>query len=92
MNMINTTSTSGYIATGSTVWNGPVCPTCHRGYIGSHECQIADLQAQIARLQSEIDRINGRQRRSFDPSGCPCNPANGGSGICGCTLFSQTIC
>jgi len=28
----------------------------------------------------------------FDPSKCPCNPALGGSGICGCVLGSQITC
>jgi hypothetical protein len=27
----------------------------------------------------------------FDPSKCPCNPALGGSGICGCVMSSPTI-
>ena len=30
-------------------------------------------------------------RSEFDPSNCPCNPARGGSGICGCIMAGPTI-
>lgn len=79
-------------------WNGPVCPICHKGYLGSHVCDVADLQAQIERLQQLIDSrpvvadTNPyTHRQQFDPSTCPCSPARGGSGICGCTLTAPTI-
>ena len=42
----------------STTWNGPICSTCHRGYIGHHECAVEDLQRRIDALQAKIDHIN----------------------------------
>jgi hypothetical protein len=28
---------------------------------------------------------------TWDASSCPCNPQNGGSGVCGCVMGSQNI-
>lgn len=33
----------------------------------------------------------GGQWKTFSPASCACNPANGGSGICGCVLGSGTV-
>lgn len=72
-------------------WNGPVCPICLRGYLGSHECNIDDLQMQIDMLQRKIDSLKSKQASAFDPSLCPCSPTRGGSGICGCVRQQTTI-
>jgi hypothetical protein len=69
-------------------WNGPICPRCHRGYIGRHVCSADDIQRQIDSLQGHLDALRGAQQ-SADT--CPCNPARGGSGICGCVLSGITI-
>jgi hypothetical protein len=29
--------------------------------------------------------------KTFSPASCACNPANGGSGVCGCVLGSGTV-
>lgn len=35
--------------------------------------------------------LGGGQWKTFSPASCACNPANGGSGICGCVLGSGTV-
>lgn len=39
------------------LWNGPVCPVCRRGYIGTHECSVEDLRAIIADLERRIAAV-----------------------------------
>lgn len=41
----------------ASTWNGPVCHTCGRGYIGPHVCRVEDLRKRIADLQALIERI-----------------------------------
>jgi hypothetical protein len=92
MNVTTTVSTSSGIA-----WNGPVCQTCCKPYLGTHQCSPMDLMdradelMRLARLAFE--RMNpqptvGPEDRT---SGCPCRPENGGSGVCGCTLGGPQI-
>lgn len=77
--------------------NGPVCPTCRRGYIGQHTCSPAILRGIIDHLSRRIDEIEQAEvqrsaRTNADYArGCPCNPANGGSGVCGCILGGPQI-
>lgn len=78
-------------------WNGPVCGVCGRGYLGNrgHTCSVEDLQQKIDYLQQVIDRLKDPTPQPTgwgrDTSTCPCNPLNGGSGVCGCTLSGPTI-
>jgi hypothetical protein len=73
-------------------FNGPVCPTCHRGYLGRHECSIGDLQQQIDALQAKIDQLNVRPPQLHQ---CPCTPANGGARVCmniDCPFATKVTC
>lgn len=47
------------IQTYSALWNGPVCATCCRTYIGEHTCRVQDLEAQIELLRARIAEIKG---------------------------------
>lgn len=87
--------------------NGPVCSICGQGYIGTHTCKVSVLKDKIAALEKIIEQIENQpptmirypqpetwqptRPYGFDPSKCGCNPANGGSGVCGCVLGSWTI-
>ena len=91
---LNATATVTSIsASTGTAWNGPVCQTCGKGYLGMHQCSPADLLRKAADLIEQAGRLGGGcatgtvdQTRS-----CPCRPENGGSGVCGCTLGGPTI-
>lgn len=73
-------------------WNGPVCPTCHRGYLGQHECTVEDLQRQIDQLQRKIDELS---RPVPQLRQCPCTPVNGGAEVCmniACPFATRITC
>lgn len=76
---INTSTTAPIM------WNGPVCQTCGARYLGAHSCTRGDLMRRIAALQALMPAEQPIARS------CPCNPANGGSGICGCVLSGLRI-
>lgn len=78
-------------ATTTHAWNGPTCPTCHRGYIGAHQCQVADLWIEVRRLMQRITELSAPQPTVTYAEQCPCNPARGGSGVCGCILGGTRI-
>ena len=87
MNVVSISSTMGV------AWNGPVCQTCGKGYLGTHECAPADLLRRAADLIERAGRCS--QPSTAEPvdrmTHCPCRPENGGSGICGCVLSGPTI-
>lgn len=85
------------------IWNGPVCGTCGKQYLNSHKCSREDILRRIAELQAILgcpgcgQNIEGphycpgpQKSKSFSDL-CGCNPKNGGSGICGCTLSGPEI-
>lgn len=39
------------------LWNGPVCPTCHHGYCGQHQCDPDVLDALADALHRQADTI-----------------------------------
>lgn len=82
------------IATGSLYsWNGPVCPSCHRGYLGQHHCSIDDLQRQVDQLQRTIDGLRAAPPAQLRQ--CPCTPVNGGARICmnvACPFATKVTC
>ena len=92
--------------TTGTLWNGPVCGTCGRGYITSpHKCSPEDIKRKIAELQALLgcpgcgQHIEGahfcpgpqEQSQWGAPENCSCNPKNGGSGVCGCIFGGPRI-
>jgi hypothetical protein len=82
--------------TNSFTWNGPICPTCHTMYLGSHQCSREDIQRRIGELVDLLGTLPlpARPRTSLDldpTRSCPCRPENGGSGICGCTLGGPQV-
>lgn len=66
------------------------CPNC-----AAKDAAIAEL-VKALRAQPPVVTIF-KPVQQPTPSGptfydrCPCNPANGGSGVCGCIRGSQTI-
>lgn len=86
-------------------WNGPVCNVCGQGYLNEHKCEVSVLKAKIAALQAAIEELEAEPMKCCPPntspgmwtvpardtSGCPCNPARGGSGVCGCILGGSQI-
>ena len=69
-------ATQALSATDSFLWNGPVCTTCGRGYCGTHQCSIDDLQARIDGLQRKIDELR----------------ANPPVRQCACVIYGRTVC
>lgn len=43
-------------------WNGPICGTCLKRYLGYHTCTAADLRRRIGQLQLEIDELDRRAK------------------------------
>lgn len=87
-------------ATNSVAWNGPVCPTCVKPYVGTHKCSRGDLLRRIAYLYDLLDRaddipapVGDRWKPETEDRtrSCPCRPENGGSGVCGCILGGPRI-
>ena len=74
-----------------TMWNGPICPTCHRGYVGQHTCDPDVLIVEARRLLRLADEIANRGKQRTYADTCPCNPKNGGNGVCNCILGTTTI-
>lgn len=79
-------------------WNGPVCPTCDKPYLGVHSCSPVDLLAKADRLRElALRRFAEMQPQptvgppSDRTAGCPCRPENGGSGVCGCILGGPQV-
>lgn len=81
-------NTTGTTVGGSYTWNGPVCPTCNATYVGAHRCSRADLARRIAELARLMDSATETR---VTMKSCPCQPENGGSGVCGCILGGMTI-
>jgi hypothetical protein len=81
--------------TTSGTWNGALCGTCGKGYLGSHQCAAADLLRKAAELTEMAQRLMSQPREVFPrvdrTASCPCRPENGGSGICGCIMGGMTI-
>lgn len=84
-------------------WNGPVCTTCGACYLRSHKCSPEDIKRRIAELLDLLgcpgcgQHINGahfcpgpQDAKDYSET-CPCNPKNGGSGVCGCILGGPRI-
>jgi hypothetical protein len=72
--MLNDTRAAQGFAT-TTTHNGPVCPTCRRGYIGDHRCSAADLRALIAALQAKLDEVEPKCGYCrMPPHGSSCLP------------------
>lgn len=77
-------------------WNGGVCGMCSERFLGSHQCsedslrrRIEDLEWQVERLRLQREELVGWPT-AFAES-CPCNPMNGGSGVCGCIMGGPQI-
>lgn len=57
-------------------------------------CKSCEIKDEIIRALQEALSVSLRLNPSitpysygsFDPSKCPCNPALGGSGVCGCIM------
>lgn len=61
-------------------WCGPVCPICHNGFLGEHECRVEDLQRQIDGLQRKINELAARRPPQLRQ--CPCLRSNQTAVIC----------
>lgn len=72
-------------------WNGPVCQTCGKGYLGTHECAPADLLRRAADLIEQAGQASMPAAAEGRMAHCPCRPENGGSGICGCVMGGMQI-
>lgn len=83
--MFAATSTSGIL------WNGPLCPTCGKGYLGAHQCDPVDLLRKAAELTEMARRLQSPSQPVDRTAGCPCRKENGGSGVCGCVLSGPQI-
>lgn len=73
------------------LWNGPICPTCSACYLGTHQCDAADLLRKAAELTEMARRLQSPPLPVDRTAGCPCRPENGGSGVCGCILGGYQI-
>jgi hypothetical protein len=78
--------------TANIAWNGPVCGTCGLRYLGSHRCSHEDITRRINELLALLkQQPQTRDNLTFDRTGCPCRPENGGSGVCGCILSGPRV-
>jgi hypothetical protein len=77
--------------TTTTTWNGPICATCGKGYLGTHACAPADLLRRAQDLIDMAARLQSRLEPVDRTAGCPCRPENGGSGVCGCILGGAQV-
>lgn len=62
------------------------CPKCGRVY-----SPRVDECAYCAGIALRGLVREAARREEFDPAKCPCNPALGGSGVCGCILSGMRV-
>lgn len=69
-----------------------------RGFMAAEPIATEDTLEKIGEMLDEVQpetyTIYGswtQPNTTPDPSECHCHPSNGGSGVCGCVLFSPTI-